>query len=104
MAADEWLRFAAYSSLQEPVMQLSPPITILALMATLVACTVWLAPPQRQAAQVTVMLPTATHQKLAHWGRTHADASGRALTVAQVIEAIADNWTEGSEAPTDQSE
>jgi hypothetical protein len=27
----------------------------------------WLAPPQREVAQVTVMLPAATHQELALW-------------------------------------
>lgn len=85
-------------------MRLSPPITVLALMAAMVAGVVWIAPPQRQAAQVTVMLPTATHQKLANWGRTHAGADGRALTVAQVIESFAGNWTDGSEAPADHSE
>ena len=49
--------------------------------AAMVAGVVWLAPPQRQAAQISVMLPTATHQKLAHWGRSHAGADGRACCV-----------------------
>ena len=40
-------------------------------------------------------LPTATHQKLPHWGRPHAGAVGRELTVVHVIEAFAGNDTKG---------
>jgi len=101
---DDRHRLAASSDFEVPVMQLSPPITILALLAVMVAGTVSLAPPQRQVVQISVMLPTATHQKLANWGRQHASADGRALTVAQVIEAFAGNWTKASEAPAVHSE
>lgn len=84
-------------------MQVSPPITVLAMMAALVAVTVWLAPPPREAAQVTVVLPIATHQKLVLWGKEHADADGRTLTIAQVIEELADKWEQDNEAPANQS-
>jgi hypothetical protein len=48
-------------------MYISPPIGVLAILAVGLAGAAWLAPPQREAAQVTVMLPAATHQKLALW-------------------------------------
>lgn len=79
-------------------MQVSPPITVLAIMAVLVAVAVWLAPPPREVAQVNVTLPTATHQRLVQWGKEHAGADGRPLTIVQVIEELADNWDEGSGA------
>ena len=49
-------------------MHVSPPITVLAVLAVMVAGAVWLAPPQREVAQVSAMLPTSTYQKLALWG------------------------------------
>lgn len=79
-------------------MQVSPPIAVLAIMAVLVVVVVWLAPPPREVAQVNVALPTATHQRLVQWGKEHAGADGRPLTIVQVIEALADNWHEGGGA------
>ena len=85
-------------------MQVSPPITVLAILAAMVAGTVWLAPPQREVAQVTVMLPMATYQKLARWGKEHAGADGRPLTVVQVIEELANNSAKVNEVPANQPE
>ncbi len=69
-------------------MHVSPPISVLVIMAAVVAAAVWFAPPQREMGQVTVVLPTATYQKLVLWGREHAGADGRPLTVALVIEEL----------------
>ena len=84
-------------------MHVSPPITVLAIMAAMVAGAVWLAPPQREMAQVTVVLPTATYQKLALWGKEHAGADGRPLTVVQVIEEFASKWGKDNDAPASQA-
>jgi hypothetical protein len=46
-------------------MYISPPIAVLAIAAAGLAGTAWLAPPPREVAQVTVMLPSTTYQKLA---------------------------------------
>ncbi len=70
-------------------MHVSPPITVLAIIAAMVAGAVWLAPSEREVARVTVVLPTATSQKLALLGKEHAGADGRPLTVVQVIEELA---------------
>ena len=59
----------------------------------------WLAPPQREVAQVTVMLPAATHQKLALWARDRADPDGRPLTVVQVIEELVNKREKNSGGP-----
>ena len=72
-------------------MYISPPIAVLGIMAAMVAGTVWLAPPPREVAQTTVMLPTATYQKLTLWGKEHAGEDGRPLTVVEVIEELAGN-------------
>jgi hypothetical protein len=80
-------------------MYISPSITVLAILAAMVAGTVWLAPPQREVAQVTAMLPTATYQRLALWGKEHPGAGGRALNVVQVIEELANKWEKNDEAP-----
>jgi hypothetical protein len=40
-------------------------------------------------AQVTVSLSTATYSELALWVKGHAGADGQHLTVAQVIEELA---------------
>ena len=72
-------------------MRLSPPITVLAILAVMITGTVWLAPPPQEAMQITVVLPTATHQKLAQWGADHPGTDGRPLTVLQAIEELASN-------------
>ncbi len=86
---EERIISAASFASEEFQMHVSPPITVLAIMAAMVAGAVWLAPPQREMAQVTVVLPTATYQKLALWGKEHAGADGRPLTAVQVIEELA---------------
>ena len=68
-------------------MRVSPPIAVIGLMVVVVAAGVWIAPQQQKAEQITVTLPTATHQKLAHWGQNHPGANGRPLTVVQVMGA-----------------
>ncbi len=71
-------------------MSISPPIAVSAIVAVALACTAWLEPPQREAAQVTLTLPIAAYQKLALWGKEHSGADGRPRTVVlQVIERIA---------------
>ena len=70
-------------------MRISPPIIVLAIMAATLACTVWLAPPQHESAQVTVTLSATTYQKLKLWGTEHPEADGRALTVVEVINQLA---------------
>lgn len=80
-------------------MYISPPIGVLAILAVGLASTAWLAPPQRQVTQVTVMLPAATHQKLALWARDRADPDGRPLTVVQVIEELVNKWENNNKAP-----
>jgi hypothetical protein len=79
-------------------MYISPPIGVLAILAVGLAGAAWLAPPQREVAQVSVMLPTATHQKLALWARHRADPDGRPLTVVQVIEELVNKWENNTKA------
>ena len=73
-------------------MYISPPIAVLAIAAVGVAATAWLTPPPREVAQAKVMLPTATYQKLAQWGKEQAGPDGRPLTIVQVIEEFANKW------------
>jgi biopolymer transport protein ExbD len=79
-------------------MHVSPPIALLAIMVVLLTVVAWLAPLQRQAVQVPVLLPTATYQKLIFWGKEQADAEGKALTVVQVIEKLANKQKTDTEA------
>jgi len=81
-------------------MYISPPLTILAFLAVVVASMAWLAPPQRHMTQITVMLPTATYQKLVLRGMMYARADERPLTAVQVIEELTKNWQRDNEAPT----
>ncbi len=69
-------------------MHLSPPITVLSILAVMLAGTAWLAPPQREAAEITVALPAGTYQRLALWGKAHVGADGKPRTVVQVIEDL----------------
>ena len=70
-------------------MHLSPPITVLPILAVGLAGTVSLAPPPNKPSRATVTLSTATYQKLALWAKEHTGADGRPLTVVQVIEEFA---------------
>lgn len=79
-------------------MKISPPVAVLAILTVAVAGTVWLAPPQRNMTQVTVMLPTATYQKLSLRGKMNAGADGQPLTAVQVIEELTKNWQGKAEA------
>ena len=69
-------------------MHVSPPIAVLAILAVMLAAVTWLAPPQREADQIAVVLSAATYQKLALWGKAHAGADGQPQTVVEVIEAL----------------
>jgi hypothetical protein len=80
-------------------MYILPPIGVLAILAVGLASTAWLAPPQREVAPVTVMLPAATHQKLALWARDRADPDRRPLMVVQVIEEFVNKREKNSRAP-----
>lgn len=80
-------------------MRISPPIAVLATVAVGLAGTAWLAPPPPEVAQVNVLLPSSTYQKLALWGKEHAGADGRPLTVVQAIEELANEWEKDNEAP-----
>jgi hypothetical protein len=80
-------------------MYISPPIGVLAILAVGLAGAAWLAPPQREVAQVTVMLPAATHQQLALWARDRADPDGRPLTAVQVIEELVNKREKSNRAP-----
>ena len=70
-------------------MKLSPPLTVLAIAAAGLACTVWLK-PETAAGQpdVRVSLPHATADKLALWAKNNPDPDGRSRSVAEVIEAL----------------
>lgn len=70
-------------------MYASPPFTVLALMAVLVAATAWYSPPQQQTAQIAVMLPGEVYSLLSQQGVAQADTAGRPRSVAQVIEGFA---------------
>lgn len=69
-------------------MHVSPPIIILAILAAMLAAVTWIAPPQREADQIAVILSATTYQKLALWGKAHAGANGQPQTVVEVIEAL----------------
>lgn len=70
-------------------MYVSPPLTILAILAVGLAGTTWFAPLEHGPARVALSLSTATYDKLASWGREQAGADGRPLSVEQVIEELA---------------
>lgn len=57
-------------------MYISPPIAVMAILAAGLTSTAWLPPQPRGMAQATVMLPAATYQKLALWGKEHISADG----------------------------
>ena len=80
-------------------MYLSPPLTVMAGMAALVAVTVWIAPPQEGHGAITITVPAATHQKLARWGAMHAGADGTPSTVVRAVEVLANDWERGQTAP-----
>lgn len=80
-------------------MRLSPPIAVLTILALGVAAATWLAPLPRLAPTVNIMVPTATHQKLALWGQGHLGADGTALSVTDVIEVLADQLPPADQVP-----
>ena len=80
-------------------MTLSPPISIIALLAVSVAGVTWYAPPDPQPKYVAVHVPAATYDKLEHWARGHPSESGQPLTVEQAIDMLMDGTsTESSRA------
>ena len=78
-------------------MYISPPIAVLTILAVGLASTAWLPPQPREMAQATVMLPAATYQKLALWGKEQISADGHPLTVVQVIEELTKKWEKEKE-------
>ena len=85
-------------------MSASPPIAVLVILALGVVAATWLAPLPRMTPTVNIMVPTATHQKLALWGQGHLGADGTALSVAQVIEVLADHLSPAGEVPPNMAE
>jgi hypothetical protein len=82
-------------------MYILSPITVLAILAVGLAGAALLAPRRPRApAQATLKLPTATHQKLALWGRKkHAGAEDRRpLTVVPVVQELANRRGNDNEA------
>lgn len=69
-------------------MRVSPPIAVIVLLVVTVVVAVWISPPPQKVEQITVALSTATHQKLALWGKEHPGENGQLLTVVQVIEQL----------------
>jgi hypothetical protein len=100
---DKRTRSAALFASEEPQMHVSPTIAVLAIVTIGLAGTAWFAPPPCEVARVIVMLPTATYQKLALWGKEHAGAEGRPLTVVQVIEGHANRGEKDHEAPANDA-
>ena len=76
-------------------MRLSPPITVLAILAVTLAAAAWIVPPMETSSRATVVLPAATYQKLVQWGKEHMDAEGKPSTVAQAIETLSKGMGEG---------
>ncbi|WP_193371363.1 hypothetical protein [Pelagibius marinus] len=70
-------------------MRLSRPLSVMILMAAMVAGAAWYAPPQNQTAQIAVMLPIATYHTLAQKGEAEVDSTGRPRSVVRVIEDFA---------------
>ena len=70
-------------------MYISPPITVLAILAIAYTATVLLTPPPREIAHVTLVIPSTTYKKLVLWGQANTGTDGRPLTVVQVIEELA---------------
>ena len=70
-------------------MYISPPITVLAFLAIAYTAGVLLTPPPQELEHVTVVVPSTTYQKLVLWGKEHTGTDGRALTVVQVIDELA---------------
>lgn len=74
-------------------MTLSPPMTIIALLAVGVAGVTWYAPPDLGPKYVAVHVSVATFDKLKHWAKNHPGASGQPMTMEQVIDVLADEAT-----------
>jgi hypothetical protein len=70
-------------------MRISRPLSVLILMAAMVAGAAWYAPPQDKTAQVAVMLPLTTYHMLALKGEAEVDSTGRPRSVVRVIEDFA---------------
>jgi hypothetical protein len=79
-------------------MYVSPPITILALLAVAIAGAAWLKPPHREAAQVPVSASNATYSQFVLWTKDLAIAERQYLTAEQFIEALANKLGKDNEA------
>jgi hypothetical protein len=75
-------------------MQLSPPLTVLAILVVGVTTVSWLAPVQRPPAQtplqVMIEIPAGTYIELAVRLRDRLNAEGQPLTVERWIADMAD--------------
>jgi hypothetical protein len=72
-------------------MYISPPFSVLTILAVGLTGIAWLAPLQSMPPQKSVQLSEATFGTLELWGRTHLANDGNALSVSQVIEAMMGN-------------
>ncbi|MEO3429262.1 hypothetical protein AAFN88_10425 [Pelagibius sp. CAU 1746] len=68
---------------------MSRPLSVMILMAAMVAGAAWYAPPQGKVTQIAVMLPLATYHTLAQRGEAEVDSTGHPRSVVRVIEDLA---------------
>ena len=66
-------------------MRLSPPISILIILAASMIGVASMTPTEPEAAEVVVLIPAATYNKLAGWSKTDTDMNGASLSVAHII-------------------
>jgi hypothetical protein len=71
-------------------MRISPPLAVVSTLVVLVAATALFAPPSPAQTNVSVPLSADAYRKLDLWGETHVGTNGRARSVPQVIEMLAD--------------
>jgi hypothetical protein len=84
-------------------MTISPPIGVTVIVAIALAAAPWIAPPPREVPHVSVMLPTATYNKLALWGKAHAHIDGRPQSVTQIVTKFAIGLETDDQVSADQS-
>ena len=80
-------------------MYVSPPVSVLAIVAIAFTGVAWLKSPPREVVRITVAVPTATYKKLLLWGQKHTDPNGQAPAVETIIEKFVIRWQKGDEPP-----
>ena len=70
-------------------MQLSPPVTVLAVVAVMVALTVWLVPNTDTPARTTVSISAAAYEQLVRGAQSRTGTDGQPMTVSQLVEELA---------------